>query len=533
MLNKFTIGTLLLFMMAGALMLAMAPDALSMLFVVLMCLIVVLGVVFGMAPCMSFYQEFRQARKTLRRIGSITSNDHWMVLQQSESMFRFAPMVRMFKDYMEKANEQYKKKEVVSDIETVISEDAMALHCWQGACLQIPGTLTGLGLLGTFVGLIVGISNIGFSSVDAALSSVEVLLSGIEVAFFTSVAGVILSILYNLINKLMWNISVRELELFTRDFHVYVMPTAEEQVRQFNSNSVKAILERLDRLPKNGVFASSGSGNSQDSTDQSVLLKVQDAIRDGEFCFYLQPCCNLMTREIVGAEALIRWNHSELGLLEPGSFMSIIEKNGYIARLDQYIWEMIFKTIRQWIDGGVRPLPVSVNISGMDVLAFDVPAFFKEMLEKYRIPPCYFEIEITQASYVSNGRIILEAEEALRAQGFKVIMDSFDGDFLAISSVGANPDAYKVDVNRQKGGLMQIFAQARAQHVQLRANRIESMEQLMELRRAGCAEGQGYALYEPMSVEDFLEVTKRSKKNAKHKGEKDKKKKERKDEEEN
>ncbi|MBQ7305274.1 MAG: EAL domain-containing protein, partial [Clostridia bacterium] len=170
-----------------------------------------------------------------------------------------------------------------------------------------------------------------------------------------------------------------------------------------------------------------------------------------------------------------------------------------------------FNTIRQCLESGIRPRPVSVNVSGTEVLAFDVPAFFKDMLEKYRIPPVYFEIEINQSTYVRHGRIILEAEAALRANGFKVIMDSFDGDFLAISSVGANPDAYKLSVGRQKESIAQVFNQARAQHVELRANRIESMEQLMELRRAGCNEGQGYVLHEPLAVEDFLEVSRRSK----------------------
>lgn len=511
--NKIILAAIFVFVLAGALMLAMAPDVVSLLFIVFMCLVVLLGVIFGMMPCMHFHQDFKEARKTLRRIGGVTSNDHWMVLQQSEKLFRYPALVRLYKEYMEGANQQYQQNEVISDIESVINEDAMGLCCWQGACLQIPGTLTGLGLLGTFVGLIIGISNIGFSSVDAALNSVEVLLGGIEVAFYTSVAGVILSILYNLMNKMMWNVSVRELELFIHEFHVHIMPSTEEQMRAFQSKSIKAILERLDRLPKNGACPAAESGSSKDSGDQNILLKVQDALRDGEFCFYLQPRCNLMSREIVGAEALIRWNNKELGVLEPASFMRAIEKNGYIARLDQYIWEQIFKTIRGWIDSGIRPLPVGINLSGTDVLAFDVPAFFKQMLEVYRIPPVYIEIEITQLTYVRHGRIILEAENALRAQGFKVIMDNFEGDFLAISSVGANPDAYMLSIGFQKGSIAQIFNQARSQHVELRANRIESMELLMELRRAGCTEGQGFVLHAPLPVEEFLEVSRRSKTN--------------------
>ena len=509
--SKVFLAAVFVFVLCGALLIAMAPDVISLLFVVVMCVIVLLGLVFGLLPCSNFGQGFKQGRRSVRRIGGVTSNDHWLVLQQSERLFHYQPLAELFKDYMEKANRQYAQEEIISDIDTMINEDSLAVRCWHSACLQSPGTLTGLGLLGTFLGLILGISSIGFSSVDAALNSVETLLGGIEVAFYTSVAGVILSIVYNLVNRLLWNTTVREMELFLYDFHTYIMPSAEEQGRAFQHRSIKAILERLDRLPKNGFGAAAAQENAKSGNEQSVMLKVQDAIRNGEFCFYLLPRCNLMSREIVGAEALIRWNHSEIGLLEPSSFMDVVEKNGFIARLDQYIWEEIFKTIRGWIDAGIRPLPVSVNVSGTDVLAFDVPAFFKKMLEKYRIPPCYIEIEINETSYLRNGRIILEAEEALRAQGFRVVMDSFDGDFLAVRATGANPDAYKLSVGKQKENIAQVFAHARAQHITLWANRIESMEQLTELRRAGCAEGQGYVLHAPLSVDDFLEVTKRSK----------------------
>ena len=219
----------------------------------------------------------------------------------------------------------------------------------------------------------------------------------------------------------------------------------------------------------------------------------------------------MLNREIIGSEALIRWNNPELGVLGPSAFMDVIEKNGFIARLDQYIWEEIFKTVRSWIDGGIRPLPIGVNVSGTDILSFDVPAFFGGMLEKYKIPPRYLEIEISESSYLKHGRIILEAEAALRAQGFRVIMDSFDGDFLSISTTGANPDAFKLSVGETKESVAQIFAHARVQHLTLIANRIESMVQLTELRRAGCVEGQGFVLHAPVSVGEFLELTSRAK----------------------
>ena len=328
--NKGFISSAFVLVLTGALMIAMSPDVVSLLFVAVMCLIVVLGMVMGLLPCTNFYQNFKAARKSIRRIAGTSSNDSWLVLQQSPDLFLYPQLSRLFKEYMDKANRQHSRGEIISDVDSVINEDTLSLYCWQGACLQIPGTLTGIGLLGTFLGLIMGISNIGFSSVDAALSSVETLLGGIELAFYSSIAGVILSILYNLIYKLTWNTAVREMNLFLMDFHMHIMPSAQEQNLLFQRRSVEAILDKLDRLPKGVAEAASGDSDSR----QAVVQKVQEAIRSGEFCFYLQPRCNLLNREIIGSEALIRWNNPELGVLGPSAFMDVIEKNGFIARLD-------------------------------------------------------------------------------------------------------------------------------------------------------------------------------------------------------
>ena len=291
-------------------MIAMSPDVVSLLFVAVMCLIVVLGMVMGLLPCTNFYQNFKAARKSIRRIAGASSNDPWLVLQQSPDLFRYPQLSRLFKEYMDKANRQHSRGEIISDVDSVINEDTLSLYCWQGACLQIPGTLTGIGLLGTFLGLIMGISNIGFSSVDAALSSVETLLGGIELAFYSSIAGVILSILYNLIYKLTWNTAVREMNLFLLDFHMHIMPSAQEQNLLFQRRSVEAILDKLDRLPKGVAEAASGDSDSR----QAVVHKVQEAIRSGEFCFYLQPRCNLLNREIIGSACWARlplWTSSK------------------------------------------------------------------------------------------------------------------------------------------------------------------------------------------------------------------------------
>lgn len=87
-----------------------------------------------------------------------------------------------------------------------------------------------------------------------------------------------------------------------------------------------------------------------------------------------------------------RWNHPVLGVISPAVFIPVLENNGYITKLDQYIWEEVCKTIRVWIDAGVRPVPIAVNVTKTDILAIDVAEFFSEMLKKYRIAPKYLNI---------------------------------------------------------------------------------------------------------------------------------------------
>ncbi len=515
--SKFAVAVGILFALSGGLLISMAPDMLSLVLVIVMCLIIAAGFIFGMVPCLRACDGFRKGRKNVSRIASTSSNDYWLVLRQNETLFGHRQLDLWYAEYMENANRQYEHGNTVSDIETVINEETLSTKYWANVCSQIPGTMTGIGLLGTFLGLILGIANIGFSSVGAALDSVETLLSGIELAFYTSIAGVILSILYNVLHKLTWNITYRELGMFMREFHTGIIPSATEQERNILKKEFDQIIERLDRIPRDGGFLSSGSAGVTGDSSTYVLESVQDAMKNGEICFYLQPRCDLNSREIVGAEALTRWERPGVGTLNPVSFMPVLEKSGYIAKLDQYIWEQVCIWLRKVLDDGNRPLPISINVSGTDVLAFDVPAYLKELTKKYAIPPVCFEIEISESVYEKNGTIVKEMEEELRSAGFRVMMDGFRGDFLNIQKLGVSPDAVKLNMSTSEGNLMDLFRQAREMQITLIADRIESMEQMKELRRSGCTQGQGRILYEPMCESEYRKKTGTNKKKKKDK----------------
>ena len=406
--------------------------------------------------------------------------------------------------------------QIVSDIDEVLNEDVLALYTWRGVIAQIPGTLTGLGILGTFVGLLLGLRNISFVTVEAALGSVQSILAGIDTAFYTSIAGVILSILFNIINNVLRNIMNRETGLFLEEFHKTVIPTTDEQARYSSRREVRQILELLDRLPKNtGNGALTCEAMSGNGGNERVLMpQILDGLRKNEFTFFLQPRYELNTRKVIGAEALVRWNHPVLGVVSPAVFIPVLESNGYITKLDQYTWEEVCKTIRVWIDEGVRPMPITVNVTKTDILAIDVAEFFSGMLKKYRIPPKYLDIDISRTAYLETHDVLSETVAQLQQMGFRVVLDGFDGNYMELSALGdIGTDVLKLDLcsaemQNRTNALPGIFVQARTLRLNLLAEGIESAEQLNVLRKAGCTEGQGYFFSRPLSVDEFAKILK-------------------------
>ena len=244
--------------------------------------------------------------------------------------------------------------------------------------------------------------------------------------------------------------------------------------------------------------------------EQAILPKIQSGLQNGEFIFYLQPRYNLSSKAICGAEALVRWNHPDLGLVSPSVFLPILERNGFITQLDTYIWNSVFATIRRWIDEGRRVVPVSVNLTRTDILAMlNVTDIFKGLLDKYKIPPKWIEVEIAKNAYSEASSMkTLEVEYSLRQSGFKVIVDGFDGNYLALNGAGqTNADVLKLDLrnfmNDTEIAFSPIFEQAKELNQEIIAEGIESMEQASQMKKLGCREGQGFYLSKPVPVGEF------------------------------
>ena len=487
-----------------------SPDVLSMLIVGTMCVVSLVGSIYCLAPVISFTAGLRRGVANIRKAAGAEGSSAWGVALQNERFFEQKTLDRLFQEYRGKVLQQRQNGLIVSDIDDTLNEDVLGLYTWQTVAGQLAGTMTGLGILGTFLGLLMGLRGISFMTVEAALGSVETILAGINTAFYTSIAGLILSIIFNIANNILRNIMNREMGVFLDEFHRDILPTTEEQSRYNERRESRQMIELLERLPKKG----SAAGGAAPGNEQILMPQILEGLKKEEFVFFLQPRYELNTRKVIGAEALVRWNHPSLGVISPGVFIPVLESNGYITKLDQYIWEKVCRLIRRWVNDGVRPLPISVNVTKTDVLAMDVAEFFTDMLRKYRIPPKYLEIDISENAYIEAYGVLKDAAARLQQAGFRVVLDGFNGDYIRLNSPGEiGIDQLKLNLRSDElegrlEALPPIFDQARTLRLNLQAEGIESMEQLTALRKCGCTEGQGYFFSRPLSVGEFEKILK-------------------------
>lgn len=248
-----------------------------------------------------------------------------------------------------------------------------------------------------------------------------------------------------------------------------------------------------------------------------LLSQIQRALEREEFIFYLQPMCNMATGKIVGLESLVRWNHSELGIICPGEFVPLLECNGLISALDQYVWEKVCAFIRHWIDTGHKVIPISVNISRADLFTMDVVECFNNLVMKYELSPKMVQIEITESAYADDFQVITDVVDRLRHAGFTVLMDDFGSGYSSLNMLkNIKLDLLKMDMkfldmdaqSEEKGSeiVEAITSMAHLMGLRIIAEGVETGEQLKFLLDIGCLYGQGYYFNRPMPVEKFEQL---------------------------
>lgn len=252
----------------------------------------------------------------------------------------------------------------------------------------------------------------------------------------------------------------------------------------------------------------------EQEAEAKLMPEICSAMDNGEFTFYLQPKCILETGKIIGSEALVRWISPEKGFISPGQFIPMLEKNGFINKLDVYIWDKVCQTIRRWLDEGRTVLPISINVSRADIYSMDVVTILKDMIEKYNISTEYIEIEITESAYVENGSVIKDTEKAFKNAGFKILIDDFGSGYSSLNMLkDIDADVLKLDMkfldlnpeNNDKGVsiITAVLDMARQLDLPAIAEGVETDEQLKLLELLGCEYAQGFYYYRPMSISDY------------------------------
>ena len=250
--------------------------------------------------------------------------------------------------------------------------------------------------------------------------------------------------------------------------------------------------------------------------EQAIINEMNKALEQREFLLYVQPKYELTTERIIGGEVLVRWQHPVRGFVSPMEFIPIFEHNGFIFKLDQYVWDAACQLLRKWIDEGKEPLPISVNVSRVDLYNANLTLILEDLLHKYDLSPSLLELEITESAYTDNPRQIIEVTKKLQSMGFVILMDDFGSGYSSLNMLKDVPvDILKIDLKfldsndtSGRGGniLNSVVRMAKWLRIPVIAEGVETRQQAEFLRTIGCNRVQGYYYSRPVPVAEYEEM---------------------------
>lgn len=238
---------------------------------------------------------------------------------------------------------------------------------------------------------------------------------------------------------------------------------------------------------------------------------MQAAITEKQFLMYLQPKYSIAKNEIIGAEALVRWRHPKRGMIYPDQFIPVIEENGFIKKVDYYIWEKACRFIKKCENSGISSCPISVNVSRVHLRDNECIRVLSDLIRDIDIPKTLLELEITESA--DNQQVSRKAMQ-LKEEGFTLLMDDFGSGYSSLNILLETPfDVIKLDKKfmenmmvSSKGRLIleQVVSMAEKLDLGLLAEGVETKEQVDLLQSIGCDYVQGYYYAKPMPEEDFF-----------------------------
>lgn len=247
--------------------------------------------------------------------------------------------------------------------------------------------------------------------------------------------------------------------------------------------------------------------------EQNIINEMSDALENHEFVPYYQPKYDVKTNKPVGTEALARWIHPTKGFISPGVFIPIFEKNGFISKLDFYIWECVCKQLKEWKDKGVPLFPVSVNVSRVNLYNPNLSKIIIELTKKYDVAPKYFNIEITESVYTDDNVMIDDITSQLRNNGFTILMDDFGSGYSSLNVLkDVQVDMLKMDMmfmfkakydGRAETIISSVIRMAKWLNIPVIAEGVDKAEQVEFLKSVGCDYIQGFYYSKPLPAADY------------------------------
>lgn len=244
-----------------------------------------------------------------------------------------------------------------------------------------------------------------------------------------------------------------------------------------------------------------------------TLTELQYALSNGRITYYLQPQVDMETGEIIGAEALTRWIDKDGSLISPATFIPALEESGFVVTLDKYVWQGVAMWLRERLNRGLRVVPISLNVSRVDILACDVAEHMGSLAAQYNLPPELMHIEITETAYTGESEAVDKLTADLHTRGFSTYMDDFGtGQSTLAMLKNVNVDVIKLDrtfvpTDRDQGRSAQIVSSllemAQSLHLPVVVEGVETNEQANMLRQMGARYAQGFLYYRPMPAKDF------------------------------
>ena len=241
---------------------------------------------------------------------------------------------------------------------------------------------------------------------------------------------------------------------------------------------------------------------------------MERALETGQFKLYLQPQVDLKTRKIVSAEALVRWKDPERGMISPVKFIPLFEKNGFICKLDYYVWERAIKTLAKWRDNNQIMVPLSINLSSADIRKKGMLEKTIQLLDKYDINPKWVKAELTESLCLENDKLVMEKMALLKGKGIKIAIDDFGSGYSSLHMLKEMPiDILKIDKSfltyeremQEKDEILirDVIELGKHLRMVIITEGVENLEQSDFLAEIGCDIVQGYYYGRPMPIENF------------------------------